>query len=66
LIVTSSRFHGSEDLPHWVSVTGIDDTFLYFSDPSDARKRKRKIRLDGLGEFLGYHGAQSMVEVWKD
>ena len=65
VIVTSSRFQGSEDLPHWVAVTGIDDKFLYFSDPSDARRRKRKIGLDDLGVFLGYHGAQSMVESWN-
>lgn len=66
LIVTSVRFHGSEDLPHWIAVKGIDDNFLYFHDPSDARVRKRKTGLNDLGEFLGYRGAQSMVEVWKE
>ena len=65
LIVTNSLFHSTEDLPHWVVVTGIDDTFLHFNNPSDARPRKRKIGLDALEEFIGYHGAQSMVEVWK-
>ena len=65
LIVTSSRFCGGEDCPHWVAVTGIDDKFLYFSNPSDVRPKKRKIGLPALQEFIGYHGDQSMVEVWK-
>jgi hypothetical protein len=65
LIVTSSLFCDGEDLPHWIVVTGIDDKFLYFSSPSDMRQKKRKIRLPGLSEFIGYHGDQSMVEVWK-
>ena len=65
LIVTNTLFYGKEDLPHWVVVTGIDDKFLYFSSPSDARPRKRRIGLNALQEFIGYHGDQSMVEVWK-
>jgi hypothetical protein len=65
LIVTNSLFHSKEDLPHWVAVTGIDDRFLYFNNPSDARRRKRKIGLAAIQEFVGYHGAQSMVEVWR-
>ena len=65
LIVTSSRFCGGEDCPHWVIVTGIDDKFLSFYSPSDVRQKKRKIRLPGLSEFVGYHGDQSMVEIWN-
>lgn len=65
LIVTNSLFHSKEDLPHWIAVTGIDDRFLYFNNPSDTRCRKRKIGLNTLQDFIGYHGAQSMVEVWK-
>lgn len=65
LIVTSSRFCDGEDLPHWVVVTGIDDEFLYFSSPSDVRQKKRKAELPGLSEIIGYHGDQSMVEIWN-
>jgi hypothetical protein len=65
LIVTNTLVFGAEDLPHWVAVTGIDDKFLYFNNPADTRPRKRKIGLAALQEFIGYHGAQSMVEVWK-
>jgi hypothetical protein len=65
LIVTGLRSHGPEDLPHWVIVTGIDDTFLYFNNPADSRPRKRKIRLAAVPEFIGFRGAQSMVEIWK-
>lgn len=65
LIVTSSRFCGGEDCPHWVVVTGIDDKFLYFSSPSDVRPKKRKTGLPALQEFVGYHGDQSMVEIWN-
>lgn len=65
LIVTNSLFNCMEDLPHWVVVTGIDDKFLYFSSPSDTRPKKRKTGLPTLPEFVGYHGEQSMVEVWK-
>jgi hypothetical protein len=65
LIVTSSRFCGGEDCPHWVVVTGIDDSSLSFYSPSDARQKKRKTGLSALQEFIGYHGDQSMVEIWK-
>jgi len=65
LIVTSYRFCGGEDLPHWVVVTGIDDRFLSFYSPSDLRPKKRKTGLAALGEFTGYRGDQSMVEVWN-
>jgi predicted double-glycine peptidase len=66
LIVTTSMFHGQEDLPHWVVVTGIDDKFMYLNDPSDTKRRRRKIERPDLAKFIGYHGAQSMVEVWRD
>jgi len=65
LIVTNCLFYSKEDLPHWVTVTGIDDKFLYFNNPSDANHRKRKTELSTLQKFVGYHGDQSMVEVWK-
>ncbi|MDP3397017.1 MAG: peptidase C39 family protein [Methanoregula sp.] len=65
LIVTSSWFCDGEDCPHWVVVTGIDEKFLSFYNPSDVRQKKRRIGLPDLSEFVGYHGDQSMVEVWK-
>jgi hypothetical protein len=65
LIVTNTRFFSNENLPHWIAVTGIDDKFMYFNNPSDANHRKRKTGLPDLQEFVGYHGTQSMVEVWK-
>jgi hypothetical protein len=65
LIVTNCLFSSNEDLPHWVAVTGIDDKFMYFNNPSDANPRKRKIEMVALQKFVGYHGDQSMVEVWK-
>lgn len=65
LIVINSLYHSKEDLPHWVAVTGIDDKFMHFNNPSDTRPRKRKIGIDALEEFVGYRGAQSMVEVWR-
>jgi len=65
LIVTNSSFFGEDDLPHWVAVTGIDDKCMYFNNPSDASPKKRKTGLPTLQEFVGYCGAQSMVEVWR-
>lgn len=65
LIVTNCLFSSNEDLPHWVVVTGIDDKFMYFNNPTDPNPRKRKIELAKLQTFVGYHGNQSMVEVWK-
>jgi len=65
LIVTNSFFFGTEDLPHWVAVTGIDDKWMYFNNPLDARSLKRKIGLSAFQKFVGYHGDQSMVEVWR-
>jgi hypothetical protein len=66
LVVTNSLFYSKEDLPHWIAVTGTDDKFLYFSNPSDVRPKKRKIGLPGLQEFVGYHGDQSLVEIWRE
>jgi hypothetical protein len=65
LIITNSLFYSKEDLPHWVVVTGIDDKSLYFNSPSDTRPKKRRTGLPGLSGFVGYHGDQSMVEIWK-
>jgi len=65
LIVTNSLFFSKDDLPHWIAVTGIDDNFMYFNNPSDANPKKRKTGLPALQEFVGYRGAQSMVEIWK-
>lgn len=65
LIVTSTLFYCEDDLPHWVAVTGMDEAFLYFNSPDDPRPRKRKIGLAALENFIGYHGDQSMVEVWR-
>jgi hypothetical protein len=65
LIVTNSSFFSKENLPHWVAVTGMDEKYTYFNNPLDANPRKRKIKLPELQEFVGYHGDQSMVEVWR-
>ena len=37
LVVTNTLFFSAEDLPHWVAVTGIDDKFMYFNSPDDAK-----------------------------
>lgn len=65
LLVTNSSYFSQDTLPHWIAGTGIDERFLFFNNPSDARPRKRKIDLSALPEFIGYYGTQSMVEVWK-
>ncbi len=65
LVVTNSSFFSKDNLPHWIAVTGIDDKFLYFNNPEDKKPKKRKIDLPALQNFIGYKGAQSMVEVWK-
>ncbi len=65
LIVTSARCYCEDDLPHWVAVTGIDETSLYFNNPDDDWLRRRRVTLAGLEQFVGYHGDQSMVEVWS-
>jgi len=66
LIVTTALYFSNEDQPHWVAVTGIDDTFLYVHNPLDTHPRKRKIELPALQNFIGYRGDQSMVEIWKE
>jgi len=66
LMVTSSLFYSDDDLPHWVTGTGIDDRFMYFINPGDLKPRTRKVGVDNLAAFIGYHGEQSMVEVWKN
>lgn len=66
LIVTSTWFYSGEDLPHWVVVTGIDDGKLSFFNPADPGMRTRTVGHEGLHTFIGYHGDQSMVKVWKE
>lgn len=66
VLVTSALFYCDDDLPHWVAVTGMDDAFLFFNNPDDVWPRERRIALAELGQFVGYHGDQSMVEVWRD
>lgn len=66
LIVTSARWFGKDDLPHWVVVTGIDKNHLWLHNPLDTRAKKRKILLSDLPTFIGYRGSQSMVEIWKE
>lgn len=63
LLITNSSYFSHDNLPHWIAVTGIDEKFLFINNPSDARPRKRTIALSELPAFVGYHGAQSMVEV---
>jgi hypothetical protein len=65
LIVTNSLFFTKENLPHRVAVTRIDNEFMYFNNPSDKNPKKRKTEMSTLQEFVGYHGDQSMVEVWR-
>jgi hypothetical protein len=65
LLVTNTLFFSDEDLPHWVVMTGIDTKFMHFNNPLDANPRKRKIELSALQKFIGFHGDQSMVEVWR-
>jgi len=65
LIVTNALFYCTDDLPHWIAVTGIDDRFMYFNNPFDTKPRTRKIDRTTLPQFIGFHGDQSMVEVWR-
>jgi hypothetical protein len=65
LLLTNTLLWSKENLPHWVAVTGMDDRWMYFNNPLDTRRRKRKTGLYDLQKFIGYQGDQSMVEVWK-
>lgn len=66
LIVTSTRFYSSEDIPHWIVVTGIDDTRISFLNPADRGMQTRAAGYEVLHSFIGYRGDQSMVQVWKE
>jgi hypothetical protein len=65
LIVTKTPGDHEEHLPHWVVVTGFDDTAMYINDPQDTDPVMRTIGRNALQEFIGYRGCQSMVEIWK-
>lgn len=65
LIVTNTSLFGEDNLPHWIVGTGIDSHFMYYNNPLDKKATKRKIKLFKLDEFIGYHGDQSMVEIWR-
>ena len=64
VLISSYRIY-KEKFPHWVVVTGFDDTAMYINDPQDTNPGMRTIGRDALQEFIGYRGCQSMVEVWK-
>lgn len=65
LLVTNALYCKGENLPHWITVTGMDNKFIYFNNPLDVKSRERKFELSGFQDFVGYRGDQSMVEVWK-
>jgi hypothetical protein len=65
LMVTNALFCESDNLPHWVVVTGIDERFVYFNNPLDTSPRKRKFVLSDLHKFIGFRGDQAIVEILK-
>ena len=66
LIVTNAlHCQEGEDIPHWVTVTGIDQDYLYFNNPLNAQPQESKFELSDFSLVVGYKGDQSMVEVWK-
>lgn len=65
IVVTNTLYCGGENLPHWVTVRGIDENFVYFNNPLDSKPKTRKVKRSNLQEFIGYQGEQSMVEIWK-
>ena len=65
LMVTNALFCESENLPHWVVVTGLDERYVYFNNPLDLSPRKRKLALSEFHKFIGYRGDQSIVEISK-
>lgn len=65
LLVTNALHCKGENLPHWVTVTGMDSRFVYFNNPLDTNAQERKFELSGFQNFVGYRGDQSMVEIWK-
>jgi hypothetical protein len=65
MLVTNALFCKGENLPHWITVTGIDDKFVYFNNPLDVSPRKRKFNLSILHKTVGFRGNQSMVEIWR-
>ena len=65
LVVTSALYCGGENLPHWITVTGIDENFVYFNNSLDSKPEKRKVKRSNVQEVIGYKGEQSMIEIWK-
>lgn len=65
IVVTSTLYCGGENQPHWITVRGIDENFVYFNNPLDSKPKTRKFKRSNLQEVIGYQGEQSMVEIWK-
>jgi len=65
LVVTNTLYCGGENLPHWITITGIDENFVYFNNSLNSEPTKNKFKRSDLQEVVGYEGEQSMVEIWK-
>jgi uncharacterized protein YvpB len=65
LLVTNNLYCGGENLPHWITVTGIDENFVYFNNSLNSEPVENKFKRSDIEEVVGYQGEQSMVEIWK-
>lgn len=64
VVLSNTKYFGTEDVPHWIVVCGLDEDVLYVNNPLD-KLGPRRIPLELLKNALGYKGEHCMVAVSK-
>ena len=53
VVLSNTEFFSAEDIPHWIVISGIDESLLYVNNPLD-RKAERSVPLASLDCVIGY------------
>lgn len=64
IVLSNTEYFGAEDIPHWIVISGIDESNLYVNNPLD-RKGQKRVPLDSLNRVTGYKGDRCMIAVSK-
>ena len=67
LLLSNTASFSEENLPHWMTVTGVDQDHVYLNNPLGRGKRRKMIvRLDEFPTVNGYSGDECVIEVKKN
>jgi hypothetical protein len=64
ILLTSTRISADEHIPHWILITGWDDSIVYVNNPYVPHgNRADSLPMEVLLENLGFEGDQGLVVV---